>query len=633
MLRPANLLTLKSTKQSTRPFVLFVGLILALQLMISSYCYSAELQNIEVLSTDSATQVVLQLDEKVYYIQNSLPASGKRADRCYVDLYSTSRSHTLPSSIEVEKGHIAKIRTGIQATTLRVVLDLNEQSDCTLSTLDDPFRMVLTVSRPERIEKPVPVPSPIASTKDTDEPTLPVAPTQPPTETSDIGTETESATARFLTQEDNNIETWGWVQLYTAQDTEEQKAEDHRFSRFRSRLGADWETDLSSDYSLQVRGSIDIDHIFYEQSMADDKTEIRFAETYIYLSDSNWDISLGRQRVRWGKSDQFSPIDSINPQDFRQFITVELEERAISSWLLRTRWYGDSISLETVVQPWFEESKFEYFDSDWALYRNFRKAITSAPLLSEVLKSYVRAIQVKEDKPSYTPENMSAAIRFGWQTEQADFAVSYNYSWETMPTINSFPIKNIDYSGDPSDNPLQGVAPADFTNESVEAEYKRQQTVGFEWETVIDLIGFRGEIAYKDNVALLSSDLTSERNPVIHLVSGVDYTSESGWYFNVQGSWYHIQDFTGNILYYDKNTVSALGEVRKPILRGKLEFAAKYIYTISDGSSYVQPSITIKYFENVECEAGASVFSGTGDTMFGSYDKADQVYAILKYSF
>ncbi len=475
--------------------------------------------------------------------------------------------------------------------------------------------------------------SPLVSTKDPVETAMPESTSTPAEEASSIEAEKKSVLTSLLTQEDSKIETWGWVQLYTAQDIEEQEAEDHRFSRIRSRLGADWETDLSSDYSLQFRGSVDIDHIFYEQSMADDDTDIKFAETYINLSDSNWDISLGRQRVRWGKSDQLSPIDSINPQDFRQFITVDLEERAIPSWLLRTRWYGDSTSLEAVVQPWFEKSEFEYFDSDWAFYRNFRKAITSNPLSSEELKIYTRAIQVKEDKPNDTPENMSAAIRFGWQTEQTDFAVSYNYGWENMPTINSFPIKNIDYSGDPSDNPLEGVDPADFTKEYVQAEYKRQQTVGFEWETVIDPIGFRGEIAYKDNVAFISSDLTSERNPVTHLVSGIDYTSESEWYFNLQGSWYHIHDFTSNILFYDENTVSALGEVRKPILRGNLELAAKYIYTISDGSSYVQPSIKIKYFENVECEAGASVFSGNGDTMFGSYDKADQVYAILKFTF
>ena len=301
--------------------------------------------------------------------------------------------------------------------------------------------------------------------------------------------------------------------------------------------------------------------------------------------------------------------------------------------MLRTRWYGESTGFETIIQPWFESSEIDFFDSDWAFYRNFRKAISSNSLASQQLKNYAKSIRVKEDKPNGAPKNMSAAVRFTWQTEQSDFAVSYHYGWEAQPTINSFPIKNIDYSGKPSDNILEGVDLADFTNERVEAEYKRQQTIGFEWETIIDPIGFRGEIAYKDNVAFITRDLTSERNAVSQLVSGIDYTSGSEWYFNLQGTWYYIHNYNNQILYLEKNNLALLGEIRKPVWRGNLELSTSYNYTITDGSSYVQPAINLKYFTNTDIEVGAMVFSGDGDTLLGSYDKADQVYARIKVSF
>ncbi len=64
------------------------------------------------------------------------------------------------------------------------------------------------------------------------------------------------------------------------------------------------------------------------------------------------------------------------------------------------------------------------------------------------------------------------------------------------------------------------------------------------------------------------------RKPVTHLVSGIDYTSVTEWYFNVQGSWYHIHDYSSEILYFEENTVSLLGEISKPVWRGNLEFAA-----------------------------------------------------------
>ncbi|MCF6239624.1 MAG: hypothetical protein L3J79_12635 [Candidatus Marinimicrobia bacterium] len=77
----------------------------------------------------------------------------------------------------------------------------------------------------------------------------------------------------------------------------------------------------------------------------------------------------------------------------------------------------------------------------------------------------------------------------------------------------------------------------------------------------------------------------------------------------------------------------ALGEIRKPVWRGNLEFAVQYNYTFTDQSSYLQPSATLKYFPNLECEIGADIFSGDGDTLLGFYTGADQVYGRVRISF
>lgn len=444
----------------------------------------------------------------------------------------------------------------------------------------------------------------------------------------------ESPLAEFSSAgSDAAVSTWGWIRLYSAYDTRQDHAEDDLLGRVRGRLGVDWSRTLDDQALLDLHAGVELDRFFYDSDLADEDTEVRLHETYLQYNRPAWDIAFGKQRVRWGKSDQLSPIDRLNPQDFRQFVTIDLEERALPSWLLRNRWHGESISLETIVQPWFQESELEYFDSDWALYRNLRQIITASPLISEALREYARNLHVDEDKPANTPENMSAAARFHWRTRQADFAVSYHYGWETLPTITNFPVKNVNYSGSLDADPAQLLADAVFTDEQAQAEYKRQQTVGFEWETVLDPFGLRGEIAHIDRVAFLSSDLTSERKPVTHLVSGLDYTSATEWYFNLQGSWHHIHDYSEKILYFDDHTVSILGEISKPVWRGNLEFALQYNYTITDQSSYLQPSVTLKYFRHLECEIGANLFSGDSDTLFGSYDSNDQIYAWLKASF
>lgn len=249
------------------------------------------------------------------------------------------------------------------------------------------------------------------------------------------------------------------------------------------------------------------------------------------------------------------------------------------------------------------------------------------------VKDYVRNLRVDEDEPGKTLGNMSAATRVTWNTAQADFAVSYHYGWETLPTITNFPVKNISFSGDPDADPNQVLANTVFTEESVLAEYKRQQTIGFEWETVLAPLGFRGEIAHINQVAFLSDDLTSKRKPATHLVSGIDYTSADEWYLNLQGSWYHIHDYSRDILYFEDNTVSVIGEISKPVWRGNLELALQYHYTLTDQSSYLRPFMILKYFRHLEAEIGANIFSGDGETLLGSYDQNDQVYIRARMSF
>jgi hypothetical protein len=592
-------------------------------------CHAAVLQGIDVVSSDESTIVTLRIDEEVRSQHGYLPASDSLPARCYVDLYSTNLNQSIPALRLVDDQRLSKVRTGNYPTKLRIVLDLQKDYACTvISSATAPFQIQISVTSSSSLDvKQEAISQPVLSETETQLSTEPSS-----DETTDIA-ETDSQLSAFTAMDNEGISAWGWAQYYSAHDTRKDDAEDHKLSRLRGRLGADWDKELNPDNMLEVHAAIDLDRIYYDADLADGDTDFKLHETYLQLNGSDWDISFGKQRVRWGKSDQLSPVDSINPQDLRQFVTVDLEERALPSWMMRNRWYGESIGIETIVQPWFQESEIEYFDSDWALYRNLRQAIIGNPLAPPELKDYIRDLRVDEDEPGKTLGNMSAAARFTWKTEQSDFAVSYHYGWETLPTITSFPVKNLDYSGEPDPDLDKLLEDAVFTNEKVQSKYKRQGTVGFEWETVLEPIGFRGEIAYIDHVAFLTSDFTSKRKPVTHLVSGIDYTSENEWYFNLQGSWFHIYDYSNEILYFEDNTVSALGEIRKPVWRGNLELAIQYNYTITDQSSYLQPSATLKYFPNLECEIGADIFSGDGDTLLGFYGRADQVYGRVKISF
>ncbi|MCK5826866.1 MAG: AMIN domain-containing protein, partial [Desulfuromusa sp.] len=471
---------------------LLVGIFLSTVIPVTSH--AAELQTIHYTSTPELTRVVLQLNDAVRFQIYQLPASQHESKRCYVDLNSTRQSQSLPQRVTVNDANLIKIRAGVHATTLRVVLDLEENRTCSISA-DKNGRIIMDVVPPAptlstTTEQEVqPLTNPLL------EP-LPKIITQKPLENLPETVKPVQQQPAILTAEmaesttpESSFTAWGWLQGFSAVDLQKDPIEDDTMSRLRSRLGVDWRGDQHDSYSLQGHASLDIDHIFYANTAADNTTEVNPHEAYLQLSTTNWDFSLGKQRVHWGKSDQLSPLDSINADDLRQSITVDLEERKIPSWMARLRWYGQQVTIETIIQPWFQKSELEYFDSDWALYRNFRQAITEHPTLPTNIKDYAKAIRVDEEQPSNSLENISAAARLTWKTDQADFGLSYRYGWETLPFIDSFPIKNIHYSGAQEVDPAQLLATAVPTNEAVMATYKRQQITGFEWETILDQIG------------------------------------------------------------------------------------------------------------------------------------------------
>ncbi|MEJ2200099.1 MAG: hypothetical protein P8X63_03660 [Desulfuromonadaceae bacterium] len=602
---------------------------------------AAELVGLRAVPAAEETQVVLQLDSPIRYSDHRLPASGSRPDRCYVDLYDTRPAADLPQRIELGDEHVDVVRTGIHGTMFRVVVNMRPNQGCSVQHDAEARRLVLVT---RSLSAPVAEPSPVAA-----------APAEPRSEAAPVEQDNQSGIPVAAgAKQDSPLffaaapppgpvvedvfpqrpwSMWGRIWGFGAGDLEQDAAEDQQLLRSRSRLGLQYTCPWRERFELQGRAAVEWDVLDYDSQEAGTDSDLNLYEALLKLTADRWDFSIGRQRVRWGKSDQLSPLDSINPDDVRQFITLDLEERKIPSWLARWRLHGESMSAEAILSPWFERSDLDYFDSDWALYRNLLQIIRTNPMVPPALKDYAADLQVHERKPANTLKNMSAGLRLAWRTENSDFAVSYRYGWESLPHIQSFPVKNIAVSDDLNGDPTSYLGTAVLTDESVEARFKRQQIIGFEWETVLDPIGFRGEIAYLDQVSLLTEDLTSVSKKAAHLVAGIDYTSVDEWYFNLQTSWYRIFDYSGRILYFERNNVALLGEVRKTLWRGNLELSTRYNYTLSDGGSYLQPAVTLKYFPNTEVEVGVMLFDGNEDTLLGSYDLADQVYAQVKFSF
>jgi len=427
----------------------------------------------------------------------------------------------------------------------------------------------------------------------------------------------------------------GFIMFKGAQDTRhESPTENEKTFRNRVRLEGKWNP-LSGNHSgnLFLLASVDSDYLWFGPTSRTHDYDLHLFEGYVSWSPGPYYMVLGKQIVRWGKTDQISPVDNLNPQDLRQFIIPDYEDRKIPVLMARVGVRSDVLDVEGVYIPFFEAARIDYFGTDWAVYRHLKQdALRSG--LDPSFKSYINTRYVDEDEPKRSFNNGEWGARVSRTLGQLDLALSFLYTWEDLPYYSSFPIKNIHVAESPSfEDVRQTLSRAIPKDEPIHVTYKRSRIVGLEFETTAGPFGLRGEGAYFDKQSFLADTLTSLRSPVVHYVLGADYSGPSDLYLNLQFSHQMILDYDPSILYFKRHNVSLLGEVRKGFWGDNLEADLKYSVFLSDGSYYLCPSIIFKYITDLEISLGYNLLEGDPDTLLGHYDANDQVYLTLKYYF
>ncbi|WP_161635972.1 DUF1302 family protein [Desulfonatronovibrio hydrogenovorans] len=376
------------------------------------------------------------------------------------------------------------------------------------------------------------------------------------------------------------------------------------------------------------------DYLWFGKRNSYNDHDLDLFEAYLNWDQGPWQFRLGRQTVRWGKTDQLSPVDNINAQDMRQFLIMDLEDRKIPNWMARIRYFQDDWNLEGVFIPFHQAHEMDFFGTNWAFFRHARQDIIDSDL-PDFFKEYSKGIRVNESNPPRTLKNSSVGARLGKTLGEVDWAASFLYTREAMPYVSSFPIKNLKVDGAFSLDDLKKSFPdpADLTDEKVEVRYARSRIYGLEFETVHGNFGIRGEAAYFDEQTFIRDDLTSMQRPAFHGVGGIDYIGENEWYANLQLSSQYVFNHQDEILFFKRHNYSIIGELSKDWARGTWETGVRGIYFLSDDSSHIHPYITYTPVTNLDVTFGLHFFQGSRDTILGQYKDNDQIYLRVKYHF
>lgn len=376
------------------------------------------------------------------------------------------------------------------------------------------------------------------------------------------------------------------------------------------RLRSDWS--LPSYLTGRVSVDAELDYGVDRDDFRPIDQRLWLFEAYGEADQGDLNLRLGRQIIRWGKTDEVSPVDNFTPQNFKEFINMERADRKWPVLAARVKYFINAATRwEGVYIPFFQENLTSESEEDWELFfrRNYRKKVGLSPL--------------PESRPAKSFENGVWATRIVHQGTFADIALSYAYHFEQNPSykVNFNPLY------------LAGLSNSPGTFQTV---WPRQHTAGLAFEAARNEWGFRGEFAYVVNKPYVTFDTTDddliEKKDTIQNVIGIDRTFRTNTYVNLQ----YTQDF---ILNHDRDMEprsyesSVTWRLWQKFWHDKLKFEFTGRYFFTDVDWYYKVLANYEPWEDFEVELGFMVFEGEELGLFGQFDDNDQLYLSTKYHF
>lgn len=373
---------------------------------------------------------------------------------------------------------------------------------------------------------------------------------------------------------------------------------------------------LAPTDAFQLVVAAEVDQYTYGRSSATRGT-LTLQDAYAFYQSDRFSMKLGNQVLRWGKTDEISPLDIVNPEDLRDGFVRSRVERKLAVPMANAQLFYKSFGLQGIVIPWFEPTRIDLFGTDWALLRRSDEIIGARPLVRDEV--YARSLSSRE-----------LGVRQFGTIGRLDYGLVFFDTRSDLPSLGSFVLPpGVTLPEDPDAEDLVAFAVA--TGQPLKLRYDRTQVFGLELEALVGPVVLRSDVAYTSDRLFLDRNLRRASRPVAQWVAGFDYSGE-GIYMNFQVSQDLVQGDTKEILFAEGMASRVNGTVRKGIAGGTLEIQNRFFYERAGEkeSYYYNPSVVIGYWRDVKFEIGADIVAGRKDTLVGFFRSNSQIYGIVR---
>jgi hypothetical protein len=322
--------------------------------------------------------------------------------------------------------------------------------------------------------------------------------------------------------------------------------------------------------------------------------DVELRELYLDFELGDTQLRLGKQQVVWGQADGLRVLDVINPLSYREFILPDLEDRRIPLWIVNAE---IAIGVAMLQLLWIVDQSYDEFPDAGAAF-----AFSSAqfrPALDGRQADGFRSL----DKPDSWLADSDVGFRLSTFTGGWDLTANYLYHYQDQP------VPAVELSSDSI-----VVAPT----------YRRTHLAGGSASKAFGAFVFRSELGYSTHRYFTAIDQPDglEESHEISGVLGLDYSGFTDLFISGQFFQSTVPASRGMRRPRHERNLTLL--LRRDFANNTIAFEVLAIHNTNASDGLVQAELSYQLTSNLTVRAGADIFYGDPEGLFGQFGARDR---------
>lgn len=378
--------------------------------------------------------------------------------------------------------------------------------------------------------------------------------------------------------------------------------------------------------------------------------EPELRDAYLDFRWSWFRLTVGNQTIRWGQTDSLSPLDVINPTDYREGIPTDFKTPLLPIMAVNMQASVKRFNFQLVWVPFFASHKVNLFGSDYAVMQPgsanpLASMITQFQgFLDRSLWDKLQPLMMATRLPDENPKNSSVGFRVTGSLGTFDFGVCYYFGWDRFPKFKADPavlslLSAVSKSGFALTPDLL-TAFAAIQNKDpqtlINSEYQRMHLVGLDFSWAIDPVTIKADVAFHPYRIHYTTNFEPIAKPTLTYTVGVEWQHKSWLTLSVEFTHMHVFKLEGgqSLSFFDKDMLLLFGMLRMTFLdNDALEIQLTTIFGIKKQDYVIGGQVRYKFTDSWSLAVGVIFFEGPSDSMIGLYNQNDHVYVQGRFAF